>query len=226
MGALWGHWHRQALRPVEPPALLMFKIVWRNPFRVPPPPSPLPDQCGLLHPLASPGPSLFVLGRHLGTFGVTSLHAGARIRLQLRLGRAHMTQLASYVTGTTSIAPRKLAMHASLSRLCLPMLLWAGTRKACPTPRCSRCPQGVKLATATPRPRPCMCTCIRAPSRGEGVVATKCRCSPPYLAAGNHICFCVCVHHWLCAPWAAAPWVSPVCPWPASPGSLRTRGTR
>jgi hypothetical protein len=95
----------------------MFKIVRRHPFRVPPPPPPppLPDQCGLLHPLASPGPSLFVLGRHLGTFGVTSLHAGARIRLQLRLGRAHMTQLASYVTGTTKHCVPK-ACHA-----CVPL---------------------------------------------------------------------------------------------------------
>ena len=57
-------------------------------------------QCGLLDPLSPPGPTLFVVCHHLGTFGVSSLEAGSRIRVQLRIGRAHITQPSMFVPPT------------------------------------------------------------------------------------------------------------------------------
>jgi hypothetical protein len=53
-------------------------------------------QCGTLHPLAFPGPSLYVKFLHLGTSGLSFLRVGSPIRVQLRVGRALITQRSLY----------------------------------------------------------------------------------------------------------------------------------
>jgi hypothetical protein len=103
-------------------------------------------QCAYLHPLVPPGPSVFVVCHHLGADGVPGLYGGCAIRVQLRLGRCHVSLPTKYtpkVTRDTSQMPpliltaRSTAAHSNVLSQVVHVYLFKGSSARCVILSCS-----------------------------------------------------------------------------------------
>ena len=96
-------------------------------------------QAALLNPLVAPGPTMFLTAHHLGTFGVSSLRAGAPIVVKVSVGRASVSMASTYQKSFANASERSLfilpttstSKHTDVSTLAMHVVLYRGKNSRC-----------------------------------------------------------------------------------------------